>query len=261
MSIFVFIILALILLLLIVLFAYFYKRFPSKKEKLDPSITKSEQIINDANNKAEKIIKDAQLLSDKINEVYNNLSQKFENEVSVMYEGKLKELDSNIKLKESTIDDINQKFITNLETTVNNFNSKSDDFKSTYDKLLSDFEHSLNMLFQDISEKTQNNLSNFSKMNLELYDKDLREIEDKTTQIINEMVSDEKSKFSALSDQIKAESDQMRQDLINSLNKDAALVITRVVKEVLNLSVSLEDQEEYIFDVLNKHIDEIKNGL
>ena len=117
------------------------------------------------------------------------------------------------------------------------------------------------MLFQDISEKTQNNLSNFSKMNLELYDKDLQEIEDKTTQIINEMVSDEKAKFSALSDQIKEESDQMRQELINSLNKDAALVIARVVKEVLNLSISLEGQEEYIFDVLNKHIDEIKNGL
>jgi exonuclease VII large subunit len=261
MSIFIFIILALILILLIVLFAYFYKRFPSQKEKTDPLVIKTEQIINDANENAEKIIKDAQLLSGKINEVYNNLSQKFEIEVANMYDRKIKELESNIKIKETTIDDINQKFITNLEETVNNLNSKSENFKSTYDKLLSDFEHSLNMLFQDISEKTQNNLSNFSKMNLELYDKDLQEIEDKTTQIINEMVSDEKAKFSALSDQIKEESDQMRQELINSLNKDAALVIARVVKEVLNLSISLEGQEEYIFDVLNKHIDEIKNGL
>ncbi len=255
------VIFVLILIFFIMLFIYFLNNFFKKTRNIDPGISQTENIITEANRKAEKIIKDAELLSDKVNEVYNNLALKFEKDVALIYEKKIQELDTNIKLKEDTIDDINEKFITNLENTINNFNTKSEDFKGTYDKLLSDFEHSLNMLFQDISEKTQNNLFNFSKMNLDLYDKDLKEIEDKTTQIITEMVTEEKSKFSDLSEQIKKESTEMRQNLIDSLNKDAAVVISRVVKEVLSLSISLKDQEEYIFDVLNKHIEEIKNGL
>ena len=118
MTIFIFVILALIIILLIVLFVYFYKINPPRKDKINPLVTETQQIINDANVNAEKIINDAQLLSGKINEVYNNLSSKFEVEVSNMYDNKIKELESNIKLKESTIDDLNQKFITNLEATV-----------------------------------------------------------------------------------------------------------------------------------------------
>ena len=118
MSIFIFIILALILILLIVLFAYFYKRFPSQKEKTDPLVIKTEQIINDANENAEKIIKDAQLLSGKINEVYNNLSQKFEIEVANMYDRKIKELESNIKINIESIYNI-EKSLINLMTFLN----------------------------------------------------------------------------------------------------------------------------------------------
>ena len=34
-----------------------------------------------------------------------------------------------------------------------------------------------------------------------------------------------------------------------------------LIKDVLHLSVSLADQEEYIMSVLEEHIEDIKNGI
>lgn len=248
-----------VLILLLIFILFFFKKGINNKST--PSERKVMSVIDDANKKAEDILDQAKFSSDRINQIYTTLSTKFEEDIKRLYDEKLKQIENNIKIKGDSIDNINNQFIKNLEESVNNFNTKSDDFKKMYDKALADFERSLNLLFQDISERTQNNLSNFSKMNLELYDKDLAQIEENTTKIISDMVEQERAKFTSLSDQIKEESQKMREDLVNTLNKDAAIVVSRVVKEVLNLSLDMNDQEEYIFDTLNKHIEEIKNGL
>ena len=263
------IILLIILFLLLVIhpsdFNFKRSNFKSKvknpKNSLKYANAKNKDIHKVVGDKAAEVIKEVNSESLGIEDLYKNIEEDFKNKLTDVYTKKIDEIEKKLSTQESAVSDSSKLLVSGLQDINKILEAQVRSFENDYQTMLSNARSDISKTIEKVLSKINQSIDSFSKMNMELYNNYLQEVESKTTKTLDDLANQEKEKVSIFSDQLNEDAKKLREDFINSIRRDSALVIVNVIKEVLNITVSLEDQEDYIFDILEKHIDEIRYGL
>ena len=246
-----------IFVLLILLFVVILLKTSSKYINVERNAKK---ILEDANKKAKEVIDDAMTKSHDLEVIYKEIEENFKKSAS---DAILSKIDSikNLQFDNSILEEQKGELISNLKGIQDKISEDIEKYGGEYVHSFEELSASLKTISLKMSDSANVAIQNFGKMNTEIYDKLLSDTQNKVSQILDKIESDELKKFEDLSSSFNSDIENIQAKIKDVLIKNSSKIMTQVIKDVLHLSVSLADQEEYIMSVLEEHIEDIKNGI
>ncbi len=220
----------------------------------------AKKILEDANKKAKEIIDDAMTKSQDFEVIYKEIEENFKKSASDAILSKIESI-KNFQFDSSILEEQKVELISNLNGIQSKISSDIEKYGDEYVHSFEELSASLKTISSKMSDSANIAIQNLGKMNTDIYDTLLSDTKNKVSQILDKIENDELRKFENLSSSFNSDIVKIQAKIKDVLIKNSAKIMTQVIKDVLHLSVSLADQEEYIMSVLEEHIEDIKNGI